>query len=238
MTIKVTLSGAMGRMGRRVGSALDAMDGVKFVWGLVRGSNLSMKGLAPLTNDAVVAIRGCDVLMDFTEIDHTLKLARMCAEMKRSIFVGTTMRKAKDLEALREISADIPVLYAPNVTRGAATLFGVLEELAHRLGPAYDAKVLGHHHRDKKEMPSGTSSEIAKRIREGRGDEKLPEIVTVLAGSTYGTHEVLFAGNNDEIRISHTVTRPDIDVRVLRAGLDWLMAKPTGFSSISEVLAG
>ena len=59
----------------------------------------------------------------------------------------------------------------------------------------------------------------------------------MLAGGTYGTHEALFAGPNDEIRITHTVTRPDIDVTVLRAGLDWLMSKPAGFYGISEVLA-
>jgi len=229
----------MGRMGRRVGAALDAMDGVDFVCGLVRGSAISTKGcLAPLTGDAAAAIRGCDVLMDFTDIDRTLKLAWICAEVKRPIFVGTTTRRVKDLEMLQEIAAVIPVLYAPNVTRGAAALFGVLQELAHRLGPVYDAKVLGIHHRDKKETPSGTSSVLARCIQEGRGDDKLPEISTILAGGAYGTHETLFAGHNDEIRITHTVTRPDIDGCVLRAGLDWLMAKPTGFIGISEVLAG
>ena len=131
MTIKVTLSGAMGRMGRRVGAELNAMDGVMFVCGLVRGSCVSTKEcLAPLTDDALAAVRSCDVLMDFTNIDSTLKLARICAELKRPIFVGTTTRRAKDIEMLKEIATDIPVLYAPNITRGAAALFGVLQELA------------------------------------------------------------------------------------------------------------
>lgn len=238
MTIKVTLSGAMGRMGRRVGAELNAMDGVMFVCGLVRGSCVSTKEcLAPLTDDALAAVRSCDVLMDFTNIDSTLKLARICAELKRPIFVGTTTRRAKDIEMLKEIATDIPVLYAPNITRGAAALFGVLQELAHRLGPIYDTKVLGIHHRDKKETPSGTSSEMARCIQEGRGDDILPEISTVLAGGAYGTHEALFAGHNDEIRVVHTVTRPDIDGCVLSAGLEWLMAKPAGFFGISEVLA-
>lgn len=239
MTIKVTLSGAVGRMGQRVGAALAAMDGIEFACGLVRTSSLAAEGCAaPLTDDADAAIRSCDVLMDFTDVDRTLELARLCAAAGRSMLVGTTMRTEADLDALRDIAVDIPILCAPNVTRGAATLFGVLEELARRLGPTYDAKVLGLHHRAKKETPSGTSGEIARRIRTGRGDDALPEIATVLAGGTYGTHEALFAGANDEIRITHTVTRPDIDPEVLRAGLDWLMTKPAGFYGISEVLAG
>ncbi len=238
MTIKVALSGAMGRMGRRVGAALAGMEGVNFTCGLVRLSCLAADGCAaPLVDDAQAAIDHCDVLMDFTDVDRTLELSRLCAAAGRPVFVGTTMRTEAELDTLRKIAVDIPILCGPNVTRGAATLFGILEELARRLGPDYDAKVLGLHHRAKKEVPSGTSGEIARRIRTGRGDDAPPEIVTVLAGGTYGTHEALFAGPNDEIRITHTVTRPDIDISVLRAGLDWLMTKPAGFYGISEVLA-
>lgn len=238
MSIKVGLSGAIGRMGRRVGAALAAMEGVDFTCGLVRSSGLAADGcVAPLVDDAQAAIDHCDVLMDFTDVDRTFELSRLCAAAGRPVFVGTTMRTEADLDTLRKIAIDIPIICAPNVTRGAATLFGILEELARRLGPDYDAKVLGLHHRAKKEVPSGTSGEIARRIRTGRGDDAPPEIATVLAGGTYGTHEALFAGPNDEIRITHTVTRPDIDVTVLRAGLDWLMSKPAGFYGISEVLA-
>ena len=40
--IKVALSGATGRMGRRVGDALHAMDGVDFVTGLVLSSQIAV----------------------------------------------------------------------------------------------------------------------------------------------------------------------------------------------------
>ena len=93
-------------------------------------------------------------------------------------------------------------------------------------------------HKRKKELPSGTSFEIARRIQAARGDEVLPEVVSLLAGGAYSNHEIIFAGHNDEIRISHNVTRPDIDPDILIAGFQWLMTKRNGFYGLPEVLAG
>ena len=116
-------------------------------------------------------------------------------------------------------------------------LFGVLETLAGRLGPGYDAKVIGVHHRRKKEAPSGTSGEIARRVQAGRGDELPPEIVSLLAGGAISNHEIIFGSHNDEIRISHNVTRPDIDQAAVRTACQWLTAKAPGFYGLPEVLA-
>lgn len=225
-------------MGRRVGAALAEMEGVEFAAGLVRPSQMSADGiLAPLTDDAAAALGACDVLIDFTARERSMELASLCAEQGRALFVGTTGLTSDDLAALETFAATVPVLYAPNLTRGAATLFGIVELLAARLGGGYDAKLLGFHHNRKKEMPSGTSAEFARRIQAGRGDEAPPEIATLLAGGTYGTHEILFAGGNDEIRISHSVTRPEIDTEVLALAFRWLAERDNGFFGLPEILA-
>lgn len=237
--IKVALSGATGHMGRRVGDALDSMGGVSFVAGLVRSSQISSEGCkAPLSDDVAATLDTCDLLLDFSLFDRTLALASQCADVGRPFFVGTTAATTADVRALEEFSSHIPILYAPNVTRGAGTLFGIIETLAGQLGPSYDAKIIGVHHKKKKETPSGTSSEIARRIQVGRDDEAPPEIASLLAGDAYSNHEIIFAGHNDEIRISHNVTRPDIDQDILGAGFQWLMTKRNGFYGLPEVLAG
>lgn len=238
MGLKVALSGAVGRMGRRVGDTLDAMEGIDFVAGLVRPSQLTVTGCkAPLSDDTESTLAACDVLLDFTNFDRTLTLAALCAKLDRPLFVGTTAPTNADLAVLEKRTADIPILYAPNISWGAATLFGILETLSERLGPAYDAKIIGVHHREKKETPSGTSAEIARRIQAGRDEDTPPEIVSLRAGGAYSNHEIIFAGHNDEIRISHNVTRPDIDTDVLLTACKWLTTKGPGFYSLPEVLA-
>jgi len=236
--IKAALSGAAGSMGRRVGAALAGLDGVDFVAGLVKPEQIAEKDIAArLFDDVSETIESCDVLLDFTARERTMELAAFCAAKGRAYFVGTTGLTADDLKALENFAATVPILYAPNLTRGAATLFGITELLAGRLGTGYDAKILGLHHNRKKETPSGTSAEFARRIQDGRREETPPEIATLLAGSTYGTHEILFAGTNDEIRISHTVTRPEIDTDVLDTALNWLVEKDNGFFGLPEILA-
>lgn len=238
MSIKVTLSGAVGSMGRRVGNALAGMEEVDFAAGLVRTSQLGAADCkAPLSDDVAAALEACDVLIDFTDFDRTLDLAAQCAAAGRPFLVGTTAQTAVNFDALQKFGTVIPILYAPNITKGAANLFGILEALSGRLGSAYDAKVIGVHHRRKKETPSGTSAEIARRIQLGRNDDAPPEIVSLLAGGAYSNHEVIFASHNDEIRISHNVTRPDIDPDVLWAALRWLTTKGPGFYHLPEVLA-
>ena len=225
-------------MGRRVGDALAAADDIEFVCGLVRSSQLSTDGcLAPLSDDVDQVISDCDVLFDFTDFDRTLELAAKYVNEGRPLFVGSTVRSGDGLERLMNFAADIPIIYGPNISRGASVLFGVLETLAGRLGPGYDAKVIGVHHRRKKEAPSGTSGEIARRVQAGRGDELPPEIVSLLAGGAISNHEIIFGSHNDEIRISHNVTRPDIDQAVLRTACQWLTAKAPGFYGLPEVLA-
>ena len=239
MTIKVALSGAVGHMGRRVGDALNAMEGVEFVAGLVRTSQETAIGCkAPLSDDVETTLKACDVLIDFTNFDRTLALAALCADAGHPLFVGTTAPTIVALGALEGFAADIPILYAPNVSWGAATLFGILEILSDRLGPAYDAKVIGIHHREKKDTPSGTSTEIARRIQAGRGEHTPPEITSLRAGGSYSNHEIIFASHNDEIRISHNVTRPDIDTAVLLAACRWLTTMGPGLYGLPEVLAG
>ena len=239
MGIKVALSGATGRMGRRVGDALYAMDGVDFVTGLVRSSQIAATGCkAPLSADTGSTLGACDVLLDFTDFERTLELAALCAAAGRPFFVGTTAPTNTEFGALEDFTASIPILYAPNISWGAATLFSILETLSGQLGPAYDAKVIGVHHREKKDTPSGTSAEIARRIQAGRNEDTLPEIVSLRAGGAYSNHEIIFAGYNDEIRISHNVTRPEIDTDVLLAACRWLTTKGPGFYALPEVLAG
>ena len=96
--------------------------------------------------------------------------------------------------------------------------------------------LIGIHHNKKKEIPSGTSVELARRIQAGRQDKESPEIASLLAGGAYGVHEILFASDSEEIRVSHNVTKPTIDYGVLQLSLDWLVENKKGFTTLSEIL--
>ncbi|MFQ5693857.1 MAG: 4-hydroxy-tetrahydrodipicolinate reductase [Nitrospinota bacterium] len=248
--IRVALSGAAGRMGRRVGAALAGRPGVRLEWGILRRlpppREEAAAGLPPkLTQKAAEALREVDVAVDFSRPPAALALARACARLGRPLLVGTTGFGERERKALAACAQKIPLLYAPNLTRGMNAVFEAAERMAARLGAGYDARVLGIHHGKKKETPSGTSSELARRVAAGRGGggrlrggASAPSITTILMGGTLGEHKVFFANANEEIEISHRVTRPEVDPEVLAAALRFLLKSPPGFYGLDDVLRG
>ena len=165
-------------MGLRVGAALAAADDIQFICGLVRSSQLSTDGcLAPLSDDVDQVISDCDVLFDFTDFDRTLELAAKCVNEGRPLFVGSTVRSGDGLESLMNFAADIPIIYGPNISRGASVLFGVLETLAGRLrsrlrrqgdrrpSPAQERDAERHVRRNCAPYPGRSRGRIATRNR-------------------------------------------------------------------------
>jgi 4-hydroxy-tetrahydrodipicolinate reductase len=67
----------------------------------------------------------------------------------------------------------------------------------------YDPFLVEHHHKFKKDAPSGTALVIAERLRESYG-ERAPAAVAVRAGYAPGTHEVGFDSEADTITLTHT----------------------------------
>jgi len=81
------------------------------------------------------------------------------------------------------------------VARYAAELFSRFEE--------YDPFLVEHHHKFKKDAPSGTALVIERLMRESYGD-RTPEAVSIRAGYAPGTHEVGFDSEADTVMLTHT----------------------------------
>jgi 4-hydroxy-tetrahydrodipicolinate reductase len=133
--------------------------------------------------------------------------------------VGTTGFSDSQLGQLQRApgTGKFGLMYAPNITRGVNVLMMLSKLAAHYL-PGYDIEVLERHHRKKKDAPSGTAAKIAHQLDAERGEHE--QIVhgrhglsprasdeigvhAIRAGGIVGVHEVLFAGDHDEITIIH-----------------------------------
>jgi 4-hydroxy-tetrahydrodipicolinate reductase len=64
-----------------------------------------------------------------------------------------------------------------------------------------DARIVETHHSAKRDAPSGTALELARRIALESGAE--PPITSIRLGSVPGTHELLLDGPFEQIRITH-----------------------------------
>ena len=120
------------------------------------------------------------------------------------------------------------------------------------LGEDYDVEIVEAHHNKKLDAPSGTALMLADAIRDVREEskyvydrhsvrrERAPEeigIHSVRGGTIVGEHEVIFAGTDEVIRISHSAYSRDVFATgAVRAALFAAEAKP-GMYSMKEMLA-
>ena len=137
---------------------------------------------------------------------------------------------------------------------GVNTL-NILVDQASKILKNYDTEILEMHHRNKKDSPSGTAltlgktiaeakninfEHFAKKSREGLSDHVRPEneigFATLRGGSVIGDHSVIFAGQNDNITLSHHAQNRSIFASgAIEAGL-WCIGKEKGLYSITEML--
>jgi 4-hydroxy-tetrahydrodipicolinate reductase len=161
-----------------------------------------------------------NVAIDFTTPEASLKNIKFLAEHQVNVVIGTTGFNKMQIYELKKIvqRSKIGLLYAPNISLGINLLLTVVKTIA-RIIPHYDVEITECHHRNKKDAPSGTALKIADAIncakghctgkytfgrkgQELRGNEEIG-IHAIRAGGIIGVHQVLFAGESDEIEITH-----------------------------------
>jgi 4-hydroxy-tetrahydrodipicolinate reductase len=261
--IKVVIAGCSGRMGKTLlecvaqaddlilHAALDhtassALDKDASEFGGMRGIKIGA--------DVSAALRGADVLIDFTRPEGTLQHLEICRQLGVNIVVGTTGFTAQQKAVLGAAAQKIGVVFAPNMSVGVNLTFKLLETAAKVLSHGYDIEIIEAHHRHKVDAPSGTAlgmGEVVARTlgrdldkcavygREGVTGERDPSTIgfaTVRGGDIVGDHTVLFAGTGERIEITHKASsRATFALGALRAAR-FLKTNPAGMYDMQDVL--
>lgn len=170
-----------------------------------------------------------DVVIDFTRAEATPDLLARFAAAGMPYVCCTT---GLDMAPLHEAAKTIPVLYAANTSLSLAVTRQAAALMARLLAPhGYGVHIHEEHHKHKKDAPSGT----AKALGEAVGGAV--SYSSVRAGNIVGEHEVLFAGENEAIRLHHSVTDRRVFARGAIAAALWLAGKPAGLYGMEDVLS-
>jgi 4-hydroxy-tetrahydrodipicolinate reductase len=160
MTISVGVLGARGRMGSEVVRAVEGTDDLRIVAALDVGDDRE-------------ALRGADVVVDFTTPDAVLDNVRWCVEAGVHAVVGTT---GFDDDRLATVggwlgeSPSVGVLVAPNFGIGAVLLMKFAAEAARWFD---SVEIIELHHPRKADAPSGTARRTAELVASARRDAGL-----------------------------------------------------------------
>ena len=259
---KLAITGAAGRMGRRLVALATAEADLEVACALeYEGCDLlgkdagSLAGIDPIGVPIAHELKQtADVLVDFSLPAGTAKWVPVAAAHGMAMVIGTTGLDAATEAAIRAAAESVPIVHAPNMSVGVNLVFRLVGEIAKALGPDYDIEISEMHHRFKKDAPSGTAMGIAKSIchalgvksedvlRHGRqgpvGRRPAGEIGmhALRVGDVVGEHTVTFGCLGERVELKHVAhTRDTFVVGALRAAT-WVAGKPPRVYSMQDVL--
>ena len=248
--IKVILCGACGKMGGNVLSLLENDSEATAVCGV----DLYPKEIGiPVYKSFAEIKEKADVIIDFsspTGLEERLQYAK---QNKLGIVLASTGFTADDLKLVEAYSKDVAIFKTANLSLGVNLMQALIKTAAEVLGDAYDVEIIERHHNLKKDAPSGTALMLAdtineafdnqKRIVNGRegivGAREKSEIGmhAVRGGTIVGEHEVMFAGEDEIITITHSARSKRVfAVGAIRAA-KFLPQKGAGMYEMKHLLA-
>ncbi|WP_349292250.1 4-hydroxy-tetrahydrodipicolinate reductase [Halobacterium zhouii] len=207
---------------------------------------------------ALLGDRAPDVVVDFTTPEATARYARACAEADVPIVTGTTGLGDEQWAALHDAGESVPVLHGANFSRGVQALFSAVESAVRAL-PEYDVEVTETHHSGKRDAPSGTANVLLERIEDAResggsadedsgqnervhgrvGDQPRQDgevgVHARRAGDVTGEHEVLLAGNDEVLELTHRAGDRGVFAAGALDAASWLVEQSPGCYRFAEV---
>jgi len=202
------------------------------------------------------ALRGADVIVDFTTPDASTVLAKAAATAGRpALVIGSTGLQEAQFTAIREAARAVPIVQTGNFSLGVNVLMGLVRQAAQLLPPeAYDIEVFEAHHRHKVDAPSGTALMLGRAAASGRGVEL--DAVAVRArdgvtgarrpgdigfsvmrgGGIIGEHQVAFAAEEEIVTLSHSGLDRGLFARGALVAARWVATQPPGLYDMQDVL--
>ncbi|GAB3672355.1 4-hydroxy-tetrahydrodipicolinate reductase [Halopiger thermotolerans] len=253
MTTRIGVTGATGRMGQEVVDAVAEREDCEVAFAVNRDpdtDDIAGVDLEPAAEfDALVAGREPDAVVDFTGPESALEYVEACAEAGVPFVTGTTGFDDDQREELQAASDEIPVLHAPNFARGVQTLVNVVGDAVRSL-EGYDVELVETHHNGKRDAPSGTANRLLEEIeahgdfaerkhgREGFDPREEGEIgVHVLrAGDITGEHEIVIAGNHEEVRLTHRAEDRGVFAAGAVDAAQWIAGQKAGWYDFADVI--
>lgn len=263
--IKVAVSGAAGRMGGRVITAVKEDPELRLSGALDRPlhPNLGMDaGLiagcgaleVPIIDNLNELVKGCDVLIDFSVPTVSLKNLEVCGLNGKAMVIGSTGFSPEERALAVELARTIPVMLAPNMSVGVNVMFKVLKDVAKILGDDFDVEIVEAHHKMKKDSPSGTAvrmgeviaealgrdyNKVANFHRQGICGERTKDEIgmqTIRGGDIVGEHTAYFIGMGERIEITHRAHTRDMFSHGAVRAAKWIVDQKPGLYDMQDVL--
>ncbi len=248
--IKAIMHGCNGAMGQVISSLAEADGEMEIVAGV--DLNTERKNGYPVYASLEECPRA-DVIIDFASAKAVDHLLDYCAATGTPVVLCTTGLSEEQIRRVEETAEKAAVLRSANMSLGINLLLKLVKEAVRVLAAAdFDIEILEKHHNRKLDAPSGTALALADSINEAmesqyhyvydrssrrqKRDPKEIGIQSVRGGSIVGEHDVIFAGQDEVITISHTAYSRAIFAKGAVAAAKFLAGKTSGLYDMADVI--
>ena len=250
MKTRIILCGACGKMGGNVLSLLAEDNDAQAVCGV----DLFPREIGiPVYKSFSDIKEQADIIIDFSSAENLAERLEYAKTKGLGIVLASTGFTEKDLQLIDEYSAFVPIFKTANLSLGVNVMQALVKLTAEILGDNYDIGIIEKHHNLKKDAPSGTALMLAdsvndafdehKQIINGRGGivgartKKEIGMHAVRGGTIVGEHEVIFAGEDEIITISHSARSKRVFATGAIRAAKFLHGKGAGKYEMKHLLA-
>lgn len=249
--INIILNGCCGKMGSAVIAAVENKQNMQIIGGVDIRTDVVRDFPVAASFEALGSCRG-NVVIDFSNPAAFEPMIEFCKAEKIPAVVCTTGLSDKQICTLKESSKVIPVFFSANMSLGVNLLVELSKTAAKVLGDSFDIEIIEQHHNQKIDAPSGTALMIADAIKEELdGDtvyeydrhskrEKRPKneigIHSVRGGTIVGEHQVIFAGNDEILSISHSARSKALFATGAVNAAEYISGKAPGLYNMSDMI--
>lgn len=247
--IKVLICGIGGKMGANIVSLLDGDDGAEAVCGVDLHAPDNCKiPVYPSFDDVKEKI---DVIIDFSSPAAVYGELDWAVKKGVPAVLATTGYGEEHLKYIEKISKKIAIFRTANFSLGVNLLRKLVKEAALVLGESFDIEIIEKHHNQKVDAPSGTAIMLAESANSAFGGEKEYlngrngivgkrgkeiGIHAVRGGTIVGEHDVMFAGGDEILTLSHSARSKSVFAAGAVKAAKWLADKPAGMYDMNDLL--
>lgn len=222
--LRLILSGCNGRMGRAVEHICAAQPDLE----IAAGFDLLGTGDRdfPVYSSPADCKAEADALIDFSSPAALPALLEFCMERRIPAVLATTGYSEEQLAAIDRAAQVIPIFRSANMSLGVNVLLALVKQASTALGSDYDIEIVEKHHNKKVDAPSGTALMLADAaaevlpwqpdyvydrhsVRKAREPREIG-ISSVRGGGIVGDHDVIFAGRDEVITLSHSAMSREV----------------------------
>lgn len=248
--VSIALSGACGKMGRVITRLVGERDDCTVAAGIDPGG--AAYADFPVYRRILDMEEEPQVILDYSHPSALPDLLSFCKVRNIPLVIATTGYTQDEIVTIHKAAEQIPIFFTFNMSLGINLLVDLARRATRVLGGQFDVEIVEKHHSLKKDAPSGTAIMLAEAVnaelgngmkyvydrhsvrRERERDEI--GIHSIRGGTIVGDHDVVFAGHDEVITLSHSAQSKEVFAAGSVNAAIFLTGQKKGIYGMSDLL--